>query len=92
MPTDTLELPREMVRAARFYAERENRTVTEMFADLMGRRYGFKMAFTVVRPSPAMTKKRIVPVPDSIKSISGVVSLPAKMSEEDIAYEAAMAN
>jgi len=92
MPTDTLELPREMVTAARAYAEKEHQTVTEFFADLMNRRYGFKMTIAVVRPTPAKGRKRNVPIPDSIKSISGIVSIPNGVSEADYAYDAAMSN
>jgi len=92
MPTDTLVLPREMISAARTYAEREHITVTELFADLMNRRYGYKMTISVVHQSLPKEKKRIVPIPDSIKSISGIVSLPDGMSDNDVVYEATMSN
>ena len=92
MPMGTLELPRSMIDAAETYAERENLSVTDLFADLLHSRYGYSITLTVSRPQPPVRRKRIVSIPDSIKSISGIVSLPEGQTETDVIRDAVMAN
>ena len=92
MPMGTLELPRRMIDAAETYAERENLTVADLFADLLHSRYGYSITLAVSRPQAPDRRKRVVSIPDSIKSISGIISLPDGQSEDDIICDAVMAN
>ena len=92
MPTGTLTLPRNMIEAAEAYAERENLSVADLFADLLHSRYGYSITLTVSRPQSPARRKRAVSIPDSIKSISGIISLPEGQSEDDIIRDAVMAN
>ena len=89
MPVGTLELPRRMIDAAETYAAREHVTVCDLFAQLLHSRYGYEVEFSVAKPA---RRKRRVDIPDSVKAISGVVTLPAGVSESDIVREAVMAN
>ena len=84
----TLELPRRMIDAAKSYAERENLTVADLFAELLHSRFGYSITLTVSRPQAPIRKKRVVNIPDSIKSISGIVSLPDGQTEDDIIRDA----
>ena len=45
MPTATLELPRDMVAAARTYAAREHKSVEALFFDWLHSSYGFTHLF-----------------------------------------------
>ena len=92
MPMGTLELPRNMIDAVETYAERENLSVADLFADLLHSRYGYSITLTVSRPQAPVRRKRVVNIPDSIKSISGIISLPDGQSEDDIIHDAVMAN
>ena len=92
MPMGTLELPRSMIDAAETYAERENLSVADLFANLLHSRYGYSITLTVSRPQARVQRKRVVNIPDSIKSISGIISLPNGQSEDDIIHDAVMAN
>lgn len=92
MPMGTLELPRSMIDAAESYAERENLSVADLFAELLHSRYGYSITLTVARPKTTVRRKRVVNIPDSIKSISGIISLPEVLSEDDIIRDAVMAN
>ena len=92
MPMGTLELPRCMIDAAETYAERENLSVADLFADLLHSRYGYSITLTVSRPQTPVRRKRIVSIPDSIKSISGIVAIPKGQPEADIIRDAVMAN
>ena len=92
MPMGTLELPRSMIDAAETYAERENLSVADLFADLLHSRYGYSLTLTVSQPQAPVRRKRVVSIPDSIKSISGIVSLPEGQTEDDIIRDAVMAN
>lgn len=92
MPMGTLELPLNMIDAAETYAERENLSVADLFADLLHSRYGYSITLTVSRPQTPVRRKRIVSIPDSIKSISGIVSIPKGQTEADIIRDAVMAN
>ena len=92
MPMGTLELPRNMIDAVETYAERENLSVADLFADLLHSRYGYSITLTVSRPQAPVRRKRVVNIPDSIKSISGIISLPKGQSEDDIIHDAVMAN
>ena len=92
MPMGTLELPRRMIDAAKSYAERENLTVADLFAELLHSRFGYSITLTVSRPQSPIRKKRVVNIPDSIKSISGLISLPDGQTEDDIIRDAVMAN
>ena len=92
MPMGTLELPRSMIDAAETYAERENLSVTDLFADLLHSRYGYSITLTVSRPQAPVRRKRAVSIPDSIKSISGIISLPEGQTEADIISDAVMTN
>ena len=92
MPMGTLELPRSMIDAVETYAERENLSVADLFADLLHSRYGYSITLTVSRPHAPVRRKRVVNIPDSIKSISGIISLPEGQSEDDIVHDAVMAN
>ena len=92
MPMGTLELPRSMIDAAEAYAERENLSVADLFADLLHSRYGYSITLTVSRPQAPVRRKRVVNIPDSIKSISGIVSLPVGQTETDVIRDAVMAN
>lgn len=92
MPTGTLTLPRNMIDAAETYAERENRSVADLFADLLHSRYGYSITLTVSRPQASVRRKRVVSIPDSIKSISGIISLPEGQTEADVIRDAVMAN
>ena len=88
----TLKLPRRMIDAAESYAERENLTVADLFAELLHSRFGYSITLTVSRPQAPIRKKRVVNIPDSIKSISGIISLPDGQTEDDIIRDAGMAN
>lgn len=92
MPMGTLELPRSMIDAAETYAERENLTVADLFAQLLHSRYGYSITLTVSRPQAPVQRKKVVNIPDSIKSISGIVSLPEGQTEADIIRDAVMAS
>ena len=92
MPMGTLELPRSMIDAAETYAERENLSVADLFADLLHSRYGYSITLTVSRPQAPVRRKRVVSIPDSIKSISGIISLPDGQTEADVIHDAVMAN
>ena len=92
MPMGTLELPRSMIDAAESYAERENLSVADLFAELLHSRYGYSITPTVARHQTTVRRKRVVNIPDSIKSISGIISLPDGLSEDDIIRDAVMAN
>lgn len=92
MPMGTLELPRRMIDAAESYAARENLTVADLFAELLHSRYGYSITLTVSRSQAPIRQKRVVDIPDSIKSISGLISLPEDQSEDDIIRDAVMAN
>ena len=92
MPMGTLELPRNMIDAVKSYAERENLTVADLFAELLHSRYGYSVTLTVSRPQPPVRRKKVVAIPDSIKSISGIISLPENLSEDDVIRDAVMAN
>ena len=92
MPMGTLELPRSMIDAVETYAERENLSVADLFADLLHSRYGYSITLTVSRPQAPVRRKRVINIPDSIKSISGIISLPEGQSEDDIIRDAVMAN
>lgn len=92
MPMGTLELPRSMIDAAESYAERENLTVVDLFADLLHSRYGYSITLTVSRPQSSVRRKRVVNIPESIKSISGIISLPDGQSEDVVIRDAVMAN
>lgn len=92
MPMGILELPRSMIDAAETYAERENLSVADLFANLLHARYGYSISLTVSRPPAPVRRKRVVNIPDSIKSISGIISLPEGQSEDDIIHDAVMAN
>ena len=92
MPMGTLELPRSMIDAVETYAERENLSVADLFADLLHSRYGYSITLTVSRPQTPVRRKRVVSIPDSIKSISGIVSLPEGQTEADIIRDAVMAS
>ena len=92
MPMGSLELPRSMIDAAETYAERENLSVADLFADLLHSRYGYSITLTVSRQQVPARRKRVVSIPDSIKSISGIISLPDDRTEADIIRDAVMAN
>ena len=92
MPMGTLELPRSMIDAVEAYAERENLSVADLFANLLHSRYGYSITLTVSRPQAPVRRKRIVCIPDSIKSISGIISLPEGQTEADVIRDAVMAN
>lgn len=92
MPMGTLELPRSMIDAAEAYAKRENLSVADLFAYLLHSHYGYSITLSVSRPYAPVRRKRIVSIPDSIKSISGIVSLPEGQTEADIVRDAVMAN
>lgn len=92
MPMGTLELPRSMIDAAETYAERENLSVVDLFADLLHSRYGYSITLTVSRPQAPVRRKRIVNIPDSIKSISGIISLPDGQTETDVIHDAVLAS
>ena len=92
MPTGTLELPRSKIDAVETYAERENLSVADLFANLLHSRYGYSIALTVSRPEAPVRRKRVVSIPDSIKAISGIVSLPENQTETDVIRDAVMAN
>lgn len=92
MPMGTLELPRSMIDAAEAYAERENLSVVDLFANLLHSHYGYSITLTVSRPQAPVRRKRVVDIPDSIKSISGIVSLPEDQTEADVIRDAVMAN
>lgn len=92
MPVDTLELPRQMIDAVETYAAREHVTVCDLFAQLLHSRYGFELKLSVSPTVRPVRRKRQVRVPDSVRAISGVVTLPDDASEAEIVREAVMAN
>ena len=89
MPVGTIELPLQMIDAAEMYAAREHLTVCDLFAQMLCSRYGYELKVAVSEPTQ---RKRHVNVPDSVKAISGIVSMPSGMSESDIVREAVMSN
>ena len=89
MPVGTLELPLQMIDVAKGFAARENVTVCDLFAQLLHSRYGVEFTFAYTVPEQHQTHKRIQ-VPESVKSISGVIQLPVGMSENDVVYDAVM--
>jgi len=92
MPTSTLELPQEMVSAAKRYAAQEHCSVADLFADLMKRRYGFVLSISVSQSASEAPRRRNVKIPDSVKAISGLVTLPEGRSESDLICDAIMAD
>jgi len=92
MPTSTLELPQEMISAAKRYAAQEHCSVTDLFADLMKSRYGFVLSISVSHPASEAPRRRSVEIPDSVKAISGLVTLPEGRSESDLIYDSIMAD
>lgn len=92
MPMGTLELPRSMIDAAETYAERENLSVADLIADLLHSRYGYSITLSVSCPQTQIRRKRVVSIPNSIKSISGIISLPDGQTETDVIRDAVMAN
>ena len=62
MPMGTLELPRRMIDAAKSYAERENLTVADLFAELLHSRFGYSITLTVSRPQAPAQIEAIAPL------------------------------
>lgn len=89
MPVGTLELPLQMIDVAKGVAARENVTVCDLFAQLLHARYGVEFSFDYTVPAQRRLRKQ-VRVPNSVKSISGVVQLPSGISESEIVYDAVM--
>lgn len=92
MPVGTLELPRRMIDAVETYAAREHVTVCDLFARLLHSRYGFELQVSFPLSAGQMKAKRRVFVPDSVKAISGIVSLPDGATEAEIVRDAIMAS
>jgi len=88
MPIGTLELPQEMISAAEAYAARENRTVADLFADMMGSRYGFRMTVSVVRPEKVSSAKRTLSVDPRVRALRGVLKLPKGVSYDSALRDA----
>jgi len=84
MKYGTLELPCEMIAAARSYAESEQLSLVSLFGRLLNRQYGYKMAVT------APASHRQMDIPDSVKAFSGVIELPKGKSDGDLILEAIM--
>jgi len=82
MTYGTLELPCEMIAAARSYAESEQLSLVSLFGRLLSKQYGYKMDVT------SLANHRQVDVPDSVKAFSGVIELPPGKSDEDLIREA----
>ncbi len=81
MPYGTIELPMSMIIAAEAYAEREHRSIVEVFADLLKARYGFSLAVSVGRSSEKRACRTITPI---VKSLRGIAKVPVGASEEDV--------
>ncbi len=85
MPYGTIELPRAMIDAAEEYAEREHRTVVDLFADLMNSRYGFSLKAAISRAHKRKSKMEVSPI---VKSLRGILSAPLGKSDSDIITDA----
>jgi len=87
MPYGTLELPRDMIDAVTSYARRERMSVAALFADLLSQRYGYTLSVTVVKPQ---SHKRIVEVPQEVREMTGIITLPPDRSDRDLVHDAVM--
>ena len=88
MPTATIELPRDIVTAAQFYATREHKSVARLFMELFVNAYKYSVSDI---ESPRLVALRRVAdenAPQWLNDISGVVSLPSGKSDSDLVYEA----
>lgn len=65
VPVGTLELPLQMIDAAKGFAARENVTVCDLFAQLLHSRYGVEFGFAYAVPEQHQKRKR-VRVPESV--------------------------
>lgn len=88
MPTATIELPRDMVTAARAYAEREHKSVESLFLELFVNAYGYSASGAESPRSQALRRVADEKAPQWLNDISGVVSLPSGKSDEDLVCEA----
>jgi len=88
MPTATIELPYDMVTAARSYAARERKSVARLFMELFANAYRYSLSDI---ESPRLSVLRRVAdenAPQWLNDISGVVSLPSDKSDADLICEA----
>lgn len=60
MPTATIELPQEMIDAANTYAEREHRSIADLFADALKLTYGIDCVHMTGLHDKNMARKRAV--------------------------------
>ena len=88
MPTATIELPRDMVAAARTYAAREHKSVESLFLELFVKVYGYSSSGIESPRSQALRRVADENAPQWLNDISGVVSLPSGKSDEDLICEA----
>ena len=86
MPLETLELPRDMVVAARSYAAREHTSIVDLFANALKTTYGID-CFCVLNGNTKPVR-RTRAIPQDLVDISGVISLPADKSDKELIREA----
>ena len=88
MPTATIELPRDMVDAARTFAAREHRSVESLFLELFVKVYGYSSSNFESQRSRALSRVSDENAPQWLNDISGIVSLPSGKSDDDLVCEA----
>ena len=88
MLTATIELPRDMVTAAQFYAARERKSVARLFMELFANAYRYSMPDIESPRLAALRRVADEDAPQWLNDISGVVSLPSGKSDSDLVYQA----
>ena len=87
MPMETLTLPKDLVSAARSYAQRERKSVEELFLDWLGQSYGFRRVHVVGKRDVSLVRRRRS-IPQDLIDITGVISLPSEKSDDELVREA----
>ena len=80
MPMETIALPRNMMNAAQFYADREHLSLVDLFAKLLRSQYGYGVAVEVVEP-PTRRRMKISP---RVHALRGIAKVDSSRSYRDI--------
>ena len=87
MPVETLTLPRNVVIAARSYAEREHKTMADLFAAALKMAYGIDCVHVVSDTTRSIRQRELSP---RVKALRGCLKLSreaAGKSYEDMKDE-----
>lgn len=68
----TLTLPQSMMNAARVYADRENVSVCDLFAEMLHRQYGYVLSTPAVRPRQ---KRPVLEISSRVRALRGAVRI-----------------